>query len=388
MPDHSQRGELKRITANYLDEREGEALYLALADAEPNPRRAEILRRMGAVEGRHAGRWEEKLREAGFTPPPARRGLRARLIAMLARRLGVAAVLPLVRGMELRAVGAYADQPDALDFVPDEREHARTLGALTDGGRIAPAGAAPQATDGGDASGAILGRERWHRRDQGGSLRAAVFGVNDGLVSNLSLVIGVAGTDPGGRFVLLAGVAGLLAGAFSMAAGEFVSMSAQRELYERQIALEAEELRVAPEEEREELSLLYQAKGVPEEEAERMAARLLADPAVALDTMAREELGLDPASLGSPVGAALSSLVAFAVGAVLPVVPYLFAGSGLAFALSCLFSALGLIAVGAALTLFTGRNPVGGATRMLAIGAVAAAVTFVVGRLIGVGVVG
>jgi VIT1/CCC1 family predicted Fe2+/Mn2+ transporter len=165
-------------------------------------------------------------------------------------------------------------------------------------------------------------------------------------------------------------------------------MSAQREMFERQIALEREELANAPEEEQEELSLLYQAKGVPANDADRMASRLIRDPEAALDTLAREELGLDPGSLGSPWAAAISSLVAFAVGALLPVLPYLFTEGTLAFVLSALLSAVGLLAVGASITLFTGRNPLMGALRMLGIGAIAATVTYVVGRLIGVGVTG
>jgi VIT1/CCC1 family predicted Fe2+/Mn2+ transporter len=340
---------------------------------------------MAAVEGRHAARWEAKLRALGATPPPFHQGARILMVRWLARRMGVDAVLPLVRGMELRAAGDYAGQADAADFVPEERGHARTLAAMTTTDSP-PAGVATRAGE--DIPDAILGRERWHRRDRGGSLRAAVFGVNDGLVSNLSLVIGVAGAGPEPRFILLAGIAGLLAGSFSMAAGEFVSMSAQRELFERQIALEREELAQAPQEEREELSLLYQAKGVPTAEADLMANRLIQDPSVALDTMAREELGLDPASLGSPWGAALSSLAAFAAGAVLPVLPYLFAEGVLAFVLSAVLSAVGLLAVGAAITLFTGRSPLLGALRMLAIGAGAAAMTYLVGRLIGVSVAG
>ncbi|MGH2604412.1 MAG: VIT1/CCC1 transporter family protein, partial [Dehalococcoidia bacterium] len=309
-------------------------------------------------------------------------GLQVRAIRWLAHRLGVDAVLPLVRGMELRAAGSYAGQADAADLVPEERGHARALAALTEGA----AGATPDSLE--DVTSSILSRERWHRHDRGGSLRAAVFGVNDGLVSNLSLVIGVAGANPEPRFILLAGVAGLLAGSFSMAAGEYVSMSAQREMYERQIALEREELALDPEQEHEELSLLYQAKGIPAAQAEQMAARVMAQPGAALDTMAREELGLDPESLGSPWGAAASSLVAFAAGAILPVLPYIFASGTIAFVLSAVLSALGLFGVGAAITLFTGRSPALGAVRMLTIGAFAATITFIVGRLIGVGVTG
>jgi vacuolar iron transporter family protein len=387
MTQPADRSDIVRWTANYVSEREGESLYLALAEAAKDPRRAEVLRRMAAVEGRHATRWEERLRAAGVEPPAIRQGIQLRTVRRLARWFGVDAVLPIVRGMELRAAGMYSGQPDATDFVPDERGHARMLAAMTDGtSTAAPAAAAPRSSD--DASSTILGRERWHRRDRGGSLRAAVFGVNDGLVSNLSLVIGVAGANPEPRFILLAGVAGLLAGAFSMAAGEYVSMSAQREMFERQIALERDELAMDPEQEKEELALLYQAKGVPARDAELMAQRLIADPAAALDTMAREELGLDPDALGSPWGAAISSLLAFAGGAILPVLPYIFGSGTMAFVLSILLSALGLIAVGAAITLFTGRHPLFGAVRMLAIGATAATVTFLIGRLIGVGVTG
>lgn len=383
MTANTNRQEIARLTANYLSEREGEALYTALANAEKNPTRAEVFRRMAGMEARHADRWETKLREAGVEPPPFRPGARIRMVGWLARRMGVDAVLPLVRGMELRAAGDYAGQADALDFAPQERGHARTLAAMTAG----PGRDAARAGDQ-DIPGAILRRERWHRHDQGGSLRAAVFGVNDGLVSNLSLVLGVAGANPEPRFILLAGIAGLLAGSFSMAAGEFVSMSAQREMFERQIALEREELYQTPDEEREELSLLYQAKGVPAAEADLMANRLITQPAAALDTMVREELGLDPESLGSPWGAAVSSLGAFAAGALVPVLPYVFWTGIVAFVLSAVLSAIALLGVGAAITLFTGRNPLLGGLRMLAIGAAAATVTFLVGRLIGVSVAG
>lgn len=383
------RREIERLLANYRGEQEGIALYHALADAEKNPRRKDVLRRMAEMEARHASRWEAKLRDLGVEPPVVKRGWRVKAVGLLARRFGVDATLPLVRGMELRAAGAYSGQPDAADLAPDERGHARLLAAMD-----APASARAHeqargaliAEPSADVSGEILQRERWHRRDRGGSLRAAVFGVNDGLVSNLSLVMGVAGADPQPRFILLAGVAGLLAGSFSMAAGEFVSIGAQREMFERQIALEREELAASPEQEREELSLLYQAKGVPADDAELIATRLMQDPAAALDTMVREELGLDPDSLGAPVQAAVSSLVAFAAGAVLPVLPYIFGGGGVAFAFSIVLSALGLLSVGAAITILTGRSPLSGALRMLAIGALAAAVTFGVGRLIGVGV--
>ncbi len=210
--------------------------------------------------------------------------------------------------------------------------------------------------------------------------------MSDGLVSNTSLVMGFAGAQTEGKFVLLAGVAGLLAGAFSMAAGEYVSMRAQRELFERQIELERGELEASPEEEERELALIYQAKGLPKEQAEAMAARLMENPQVALDTLVREELGLDPSQLGSPWGAAIGSFLAFAVGAVVPVIPFFIgASAGTPFVVaSGALSALALFAVGASLSLFTGRSALLSGGRQLALGAVAAALTFGIGRLVGV----
>ena len=263
----------------------------------------------------------------------------------------------------------------------------------------APVGAAPAAAGATHPTGAapppsldreIAQHETWHRSAGAGSgtLRAAVFGVNDGLVSNLSLVMGVAGADPGNQFVLLAGVAGLLAGSFSMAAGEYVSMQSQRELFERQIALEREELEEDPAEEEHELSLIYQTKGVPRAEAERLAHVLMQDKQVALDTLAREELGLDPAELGSPWGAATSSFLAFGAGAILPVLPYLFLGGFAAFVASAVLSAVALFAVGGGVSLLTGRGVLFSGARMVLIGAAASGVTYMVGRLIGVSIAG
>lgn len=226
--------------------------------------------------------------------------------------------------------------------------------------------------------------EHWHRAAKGGSLRAAVFGVNDGLVSNLSLVMGVAGADPGDRFIVLGGVAGLLAGAFSMAAGEYLSVRTQRERFQHQLAREADELANSPSEERAELVAIYRHKGLGRSQSEAIADQLMADPNVVLDTMAREELGLDPDDLGSPWVTAGSSFVTFAAGAVLPVLPFLLATGPTALVLSAVLSAVALFLVGAGISLLTGRTPVRSGLRMLAIGSVAAAVTFAVGSLIGV----
>lgn len=221
-------------------------------------------------------------------------------------------------------------------------------------------------------------------RAQSGALRAAVFGVNDGLVSNFSLVLGVAGAAAESRFVLLAGVAGLLAGAFSMAAGEFISMQVQREVFEKQIEVERHELATIPEEEKMELQYLYQSKGIPAESARQMSEAVMKDPQLALETHAREELGIDLEELGSPVGAAVSSFLSFVGGAILPVLPYIFSGGETAFWWSIGLSSVGLLSIGAALSLFTGINWLYSGLRMLVIGGLAAAVTYFVGYLFGV----
>ncbi|MGH2637456.1 MAG: VIT1/CCC1 transporter family protein, partial [Actinomycetota bacterium] len=205
-----------------------------------------------------------------------------------------------------------------------------------------------------------------------GALRAAIFGVNDGLVSNLSLIFGVAGAGVANEVVVVAGVAGLLAGAFSMAAGEYISVRVQREVYERLIHLEAHEIGSDPEAERAELTDLYVHKGLPRDLAERLAEELMKDPDVALDTHAREELGLDPKEgLGSPVAAAGASFAMFSVGAFVPLVPFLFTSGAGAVAVSATLSGGALFCVGAAMSFLTGRNPWWSGLRMLAIGAVA-----------------
>jgi VIT1/CCC1 family predicted Fe2+/Mn2+ transporter len=268
----------------------------------------------------------------------------------------------------------YDDEPDAAPgMAADERGHARTIGRLIDGTRP-------------DPQQRIARREHWHRGDRSGSLRAGVFGVSDGLVSNTALVMGFAGSGSAGTTILLAGIAGLLAGAFSMAAGEYVSMSSQREMYQREISLEAQELAEKPEEEHAELVLLYRAKGLSRAEAERLADRIMANPDVALDTLAREELGLDPDQLGSPWSAAISSLLAFALGAFVVVLPYLI-GSGSAALLAAIgLAVLALFAVGAGIGILNGRSALRSGARQIIAGGLAAAITFGVGHLIGTAV--
>ena len=218
-----------------------------------------------------------------------------------------------------------------------------------------------------------------------GALRAAIFGANDGLVSNVSLIFGVSGAGVSNQVVILAGVAGLLAGAFSMAAGEYISMRVQREVFERLIHLEAHELGSEPEAERRELVEIYVRKGISRDLAERLAEELMRDPEVALDTHAREELGLDPAEgLGSPWAAAGSSFVTFSLGALVPLIPFVFSSGTPAVVVSAALSLVALFSIGAGMSVLTGRTFYLSGLRMMLIGGAAAAITFAVGTILNV----
>lgn len=366
------KDDLKRYADNFLREQDGIALYRALARAEKDPARSEIFEKLAKAEERHATRWARLLQNNGAAVPLYSPGWRVHTLGWLSRHFGTQRILPVVSGLESRDQDVYRGQSEAEGLPAEERGHMRTLRAMQYHGQQRPE--------------TILDLEGWHRTIYGGSLRAAVFGANDGLLSNFSLVMGIAGANAEPRFVLLAGIAGLLAGASSMAAGEYVSVQSQRELYEQQIAIEREELETSPEEEREELSLIYQAKGVPTDQAEDLADRILSNPESAIDTLAREELGLDPSALGSPWLAAASSFIAFACGAVIPVIPYLLTTGTTAFITSAAACGGSLFIVGGLISLFTGRNFFFSGFRMLGIGALAAGITYVVGKLLGVAV--
>ena len=262
------------MLANWRGELDAADLYRFLASREKDSRHAQLLREMADMESGHARVMERGLRTLGIKLPPHRLSTQTRILKWIARMFGPRIVYPVLHGLEISGSADYAAQDEATAaLAPQERSHARIMGEFAET-RIHP--------------------ERWHRTGGGGSLRAAVFGVSDGLLSNLSLVMGFAGAAADGKFILLAGLSGLLAGAFSMAAGEYVSMRAQTELFERQIELEAAELEVTPGEEEEELSLIYRAKGLRKEEADDLAGRIIKDPDAALDSLVREELGLDP----------------------------------------------------------------------------------------------
>ena len=431
--------------ANLRLEQDALALYQALSSIEKDPHRAETFRTIAGNERRHAGIWADRLRALGAeVPPPARPRARVRFIILLARIFGTNAVHDLVIGLEGEEERIYATRPpsrEAEAIAADERAHAEMWKQLR--AESSAAASAPAAT-GGPASPATTGTaaippaatptavappavalpavaapatsapagpgiaaattvdevrrarvvrtpeeitraERWHRGGAG-TLRAVVFGASDGLVSNLSLVMGIAGATADTRFILLSGIAGLLAGAASMGAGEYISVQSQREVLQRQIALERAELEAIPEEEKAELVAIYVSKGIPEVDARRIADTVFENPETALATMVREELGLDPKQLGSPWSAAGGSFAAFSLGAIVPVIPYLFGGGTVVFVTSFVMSLAALFLVGSLVSLLTGRSLLFSGFRQVGLGAAAATITYLVGHVIGVSV--
>ena len=364
----------RRFRANLQGEIDSAVVYRAMAKAEKSRQLSSVYERLAEVEERHLGFWEGQLRSIGSDPGPRRASWRAGTMAWLARRFGPRIVLPTVATFERVDQGDYDDQPETAGtgMRDQERSHARVLRYV--------AGGSPQGL-----AGETLARlEGRHRAPGGNALRAAVLGANDGLTSNLALVMGVAGAQFKSAVILIAGLTGLIAGAFSMAIGEWVSVQSARELYERQVHTEAAEIRSVPDEEQEELALIYEAKGLPREEAEQVAERLMADEQGALDAMVREELGLDPSTLGgSPYSAGGSSFILFSLGAIVPLISYFFASGTAAVVAAIVSAALGLFVIGALISLLTGRSAVFSGVRQLVFGLLAAGVTFGLGHLIG-----
>jgi VIT1/CCC1 family predicted Fe2+/Mn2+ transporter len=339
---------------SWMEEQRSAYLYLVCAEAESGTVRAELFRRLAGEAQAQAAIWRAQLTARGHpAPAPYEPDPRTNLVARMVRWLGPRRMKAVLAAMKVRGMSVYGT----------------TL--AQDAGHAVPM--------------AGSGIEHRHRNlGGGGNLRAAVFGVSDGLVSNASLLLGMAGAHASPQVLLMSGVAGMAAGAFAMAAGEYVSVRSQRELYEHQIGLERAELKQYPEAEAQELALIYAAKGLPQREADRLAQRLVADPEHALDTLAREELGLNPADLGSPLGAAASSFFAFGAGAAIPLVPFVAATGNVAVATALGLTGATLLGIGATLSLFTGRNAVVSGVRMLALGGAACGVTYLIGRLFGV----
>ena len=369
MPD-----DIKRYKDNLKAEQEAILLYTRMADAEKNPDLKAVYLKLIETEKKHAEFWINKLREAGADIPEYHLGLRTRILGWLAARLGTAVILPAITAMENNAATGYDGQSDAesVNMPADEKSHARIFSYLA------------RTTQG--LSGSELARfEGRHRAAGGNALRAAVLGANDGLVSIFCLVMGVAGAGMPARNILLTGLAGLLAGALSMALGEWLSVQSSRELFQHQLEVEKLELSEIPEEEKEELALIYQAKGIDAETARTLADRLISDPSTALDTLAREELGIDPKELGgSAWEAAITSFILFTVGAIIPVIPYMFLSGMTGIVISALSSTIGLFIIGAVITLMTGRQPIVSGLRQVLFGLTTAAITFSIGHFIGV----
>jgi len=367
--------EIERYRANLQGEVDGAAMYRAMADLEKQPQRAEIYRRLAAAEESHADFWRKHLAGAGVFTQTPRPGWRTRLLIFIARRFGPDLVLPTLRTLEEVDRDHYdrQDETASTGMPAQERSHARVLSRMSGTVRSAWNGATYSSLEGRHGAGG------------GNALRAAVLGANDGLVSNLSLVMGVAGAAFSQHTVLVTGLAGLAAGACSMALGEWLSVTSSRELYQKQIATEADELAQVPDEEKEELVLIYQSKGMDRATAEDTAARVMANKGAALDTLVREEIGINPEDLGgSAWAAALSSFLVFMLGAIFPVLPFFWLGGHLAVAASVALGALALYGIGAITSVFTGRSAVRTGLRQVAIGLAAAALTFGLGRWLGV----
>ena len=332
----------------WFHERQSAWLYRCVAQAEPDSHKKALFEALAQAADEQAQTWATYLPEA---TPVFRPALRARLVAALTRRLGPQRLKGPLIALKLRGLSVYGGGAPAGHAMPTRIEEVGLR----------------------------------HRTIGGGNLRAAVFGINDGLLSNASLILGVAGTGASVHTLLASGIAGLLAGALAMAAGEYVSMRSQRDMFEYQIGLEREELAEYPEEEAEELALIYTARGMDPDQARRITGELVKDPEKALDALAREELGLNPDDLGSPVGAALASFVSFAVGAAWPLLPFVLkAPQTIAALISAGITLLALFAVGLAVSLFSGRNAWVGGLRMVAIGVFALAATYAIGHLFGV----
>jgi VIT1/CCC1 family predicted Fe2+/Mn2+ transporter len=366
----------KQYLAFLTDERNSAALYRTLAEIEKNPQIAEVYRRLAATEEAHAATWAEKLQAANVVVPPVKIGWRTRTLMWAARRFGPSAVLPSLTAMEKRGDQGYLNAGAPTGMARQERSHGLLLNTISQTSR-------------GMEGPALAQLEGRHRSAGGNALRAAVLGANDGLVSNFSLVMGVAGAEVANSTIVLTGVAGLLAGAISMALGEWISVQSSRELYKKQIETEKEEIAANPQEEAEELALIYQARGLEENAARQLAQQMMSSEEKALEALSRDELGIDPEELGgSAWEAAITSFLLFAVGAIIPLFPFFFTSGGPAIVISAIFSAIGLFGIGAAITLFTGRSVLFSGTRQMLFGLAAAAVTFLIGRLIGVSVAG
>jgi vacuolar iron transporter family protein len=340
------------VLERWHEEKQSAWIYRNLVGIEKDPARVRMFEGLSDAAEAQADILRGDAKVQGLETPRFEPSLRAIVVVAIVRRVGIRRSTTMLAALKVRGLAAYI------------------------GKDVAPGHVMPKSTS-------EIG-EKHRNRGSGGTLRAAVFGVNDGLVSNTSLILGLAGAASEPKVILMTGIAGLLAGAFSMASGEYVSMRSQRELFEYQLAEEREELARYPDEEAEELALIYAARGVPIEQARAMTKEMVKDPVRALDTLAREELGLNPDDLGSPWGAAIYSLLAFSAGAIVPLIPFFFTAARHKVLFASGLAGVCLFGVGATLSLFSGKNAWLGGLRMLFIGGAAGAATFGIGKWLGV----
>ena len=368
----------KQFSASLQTEVDAAFLYTQIAGAETDAAVAGGFRQLSEIESGHAAKMLEQIEKQGVAMNLPKPSWRARTLDRIGKIFGYDYVIGVMMDTEKSITQAIVKQKTAQNtpVTGSEGNHVKILQSLLQNKSV--------------VSGENLSRmEGRHKTVGGNALRAAVLGANDGLVSNLSLVMGVAGATSGESGVLLAGMAGLLAGALSMALGEWISVKSSQELYERQMALEMDEIIANPEGEMKELALIYIAKGIPEAMAHEMAEKTMADKDHAHEVLVKEELGINAEELkGSAWEAALTSFVLFAVGAILPVAPFFWLSGYHAIALSVALSTVGLFIIGSAITLFTGKSIWYSGMRQVVFGLMAAAITFGIGKLVGVSIGG
>jgi vacuolar iron transporter family protein len=364
--------DLDAFEHHWQDEADAAFLYRLLADAEPDPKKKDIYRRLAHVEDRHLEIWADLLTRGGRTLGPHRPTARTRLLAFLGRRFGPGFLLPMLLAEEGREVKAYLDmhrttetgvagRDEALLLAKESAEHATTLNGVA--GRTG---------------------EPWHRTGAGGFLRNVVYGFNDGLTANFGLVAGVIGASTGSSYhaVIVAGVAGLIADALSMGSSGYLAAQSEREVYEHEIAMERDEVALMPEIERDELALIYEAKGMDRDSAYRIATQVMADPEQMLAEQVQEELGISE-SHTSPMREAWITGTATAIGALIPVLPFLMLEGRVAVIVSFAVAMISHWVVGAARSVFTGRSVFRSGMDMSVVGLGVAAVGYYVGEWVG-----
>jgi VIT1/CCC1 family predicted Fe2+/Mn2+ transporter/rubrerythrin len=381
LQESTRRELIEALNQNWQREVEGMRTYRELAAREKDQGRRRVLLKMAEAEERHAQKWERKLIELGAPVPQEKRTWRMRLKGWMRRQVGTEAALRHMEGEEDRDIARYESQARAINDLEAQQMLREVRREEESHGRVIREIIKPMGTQG--MLDVMLRRERWHKRG-GGWLGDAIYGANDGLGAVFGIVSGVAGaTGSASHIVLISGLAGMLASALSMGSGAYLATKSEREVYEAEIDRERGEIEEDPEEEREELSLMYQLKGFSEEEAHLLASRLAEQPEQFLRTMAHEELGLSEESFPNPWVSALSAMISTGLGAFIPIIPFFFLSGIPAILAAAGISLVAHFAVGAAKTLVTGRSWISSGTEMTVVGAIEAVITYALGVVFG-----